>query len=63
MFFNLRELPKLRKRPSTSELIDWIMALRRAGVNLARVGGGIPFLGALLKNESDVEVAARRGLA
>jgi MoxR-like ATPase len=29
VFFGLRELPKLRKRPSTSELIDWIMALRR----------------------------------
>ena len=39
------------------------MALRRGGVSLARVGGGIPFLGALLKNESDVEVAAKRGLA
>ena len=63
VFYGLRELPKLRKRPSTSELIDWIMALRRAGVSLARVGGGIPFLGALLKNESDVEIAARRGLA
>ena len=63
VFYGLREVPKLRKRPSTSELIDWIMALRRAGVSLARVGGGIPFLGALLKNESDVEVAARRGLA
>ena len=63
IFYGLRELPKLRKRPSTSELIDWVLALRRAGVDLSRIGGGIPFLGTLLKNEQDVQVAARRGRA
>jgi MoxR-like ATPase len=55
VFYDLREQPKLRKRPSTSELIDWITALRRSGVDLARVGGGIPFLGTLLKTEQDVQ--------
>jgi MoxR-like ATPase len=60
LFYGLRELPRLRKRPSTSELIDWITALRKAGVDLARVGGGIPFLGTLLKNEQDAEAVARR---
>jgi len=63
LFYGLRELPRLRKRPSTSELIDWICALRRAGVDLSRVGGGIPFLGTLLKNEQDLDVAIKRGLA
>ncbi len=63
VFFNLREVPRLRKRPSTSELIDWISALRRAGVPLERVGHGIPFLGSLLKNEQDFSYAKRRGLA
>ncbi len=58
-----RKLPKLRKRPSTSELIDWICALKKSGVDLARVGGGIPFLGTLLKNEHDVNQAGKRGLA
>jgi MoxR-like ATPase len=66
LFYGLRQVPHLRKRPSTSELIDWICALRKAGVDLSRVGGGIPFLGTLLKTEQDVETAARarvRGVA
>ena len=63
MFYGLRDVPRLRKRPSTSELIDWVCALQRAGVDLARIGGGIPFLGTLLKNEQDVELVQKRGLA
>jgi MoxR-like ATPase len=58
-FFKLRAVPRLRKRPSTSELIDWIAALRRSGVDLKRIGGGLPFLGTLLKTEQDVELIAK----
>ncbi|HEY6178999.1 MAG TPA: MoxR family ATPase [Kofleriaceae bacterium] len=63
VFFGLRATPKLRKKPSTSELIDWICALKKAGVDLARVSGGIPFLGTLLKTEQDVETVAKRARA
>jgi MoxR-like ATPase len=63
VFYGLRSVPKLRKRPSTSELIDWICALQKAGVNLSSIGGGIPFLGTLLKNEQDFSSVARRGIA
>ena len=63
VFYNLRATPRLRKRPSTSELIDWICALRKAGVDLGRVGGGIPFLGTLLKTEQDVEAVSKRAKA
>src|SRR5262245_36654672 len=63
VFFNLRATPRLRKRPSTSELIDWICALRKAGVDLAKIGGGIPFLGTLLKTEQDVELVQKRAKA
>jgi len=63
VFYNLRATPRLRKRPSTSELIDWILALRKAGVDLGRIGGGIPFLGTLLKTEQDVELVAKRAKA
>ena len=59
-FYGLRGQPRLRKKPSTSELIDWITALRRSGVSLARVGGGLPFLGTLLKTEQDVELIKGR---
>jgi MoxR-like ATPase len=63
VFYGLRALPRLRKRPSTSELIDWITALKRSGVDLARIGNGIPFLGTLLKTEQDVELVGRRAKA
>jgi MoxR-like ATPase len=63
VFYNLRGTPRLRKRPSTSELIDWIAALRKAGVDLKKIGGGIPFLGTLLKTEHDVELVQKRAKA
>jgi MoxR-like ATPase len=62
-FFSLRATPRLRKKPSTSELIDWICALKKAGVDLARIGHGIPFLGTLLKTEADVELVGKRAKA
>lgn len=54
IFYGLREVPGLRKRPSTSELIDWISALKRSGVDVSRSSKGIPFLGTLLKTEQDL---------
>ena len=52
-FYWLREQGELRKKPSTSELIDWIAALLRSGINTDQLEEHIPFLGALLKNEQD----------
>ncbi|MBL0220628.1 MAG: MoxR family ATPase [Myxococcales bacterium] len=63
VFFGLRATPKLRKKPSTSELVDWILALKKANVDLSRVSGGIPFLGTLLKTEQDVELLGKRAKA
>ncbi len=63
VFFGLRATPRLRKKPSTSELIDWICALKKANVDLSRVSGGIPFLGTLLKTEQDVELVGKRAKA
>ena len=63
LFFGLRATPKLRKKPSTSELIDWISALKKSGVDLGRIGGGIPFLGTLLKTEADIELLGKRAKA
>ena len=52
-FYWLRDQKELRKRPSTSELIDWIAALLRAGAEPSQLEAEIPFMGALLKNEQD----------
>jgi MoxR-like ATPase len=54
-FYWLREQSELRKKPSTAELVDWISALIRSGVNLDKVEAHIPFVGALLKKEQDVD--------
>ena len=53
-FFWLRKQADLRKKPSTSELIDWISALQKTGVAVERLASEIPFIGLLLKKETDV---------
>ena len=54
-FYWLRDIPEVRKRPSTSELIDWFAALRRGGITAEAIEKELPFLGVLMKRESDVE--------
>jgi MoxR-like ATPase len=58
-FYWLREQPQIRKKPSTSELIDWIGALVRAGIDADRLKTELPFVGVLLKKESDVAAVSR----
>jgi MoxR-like ATPase len=55
-FYELRTVPRLRKRPSTSELVDWISVLMQSGVGRERLVRELPFLGVLLKKEQDVEL-------
>jgi MoxR-like ATPase len=59
-FYDLRDLATLRKRPSTSELIDWITALRRAGLSTKDLDASLPLLGVLLKREQDLLAYAER---
>jgi MoxR-like ATPase len=54
VFYEIRGMTRLRKRPSTSELIDWIAVLRKAGVHEVRLEQTLPFVGALLKKEQDL---------
>ena len=54
-FYWLREQSELRKKPSTSELIDWISAILRSGISMEQLESHIPFVGSLLKTEQDVE--------
>ncbi len=62
VFYGIREVKALKKRPSTSELIDWIRLLMAAGVtqedltDLENLREVPPYLGALLKNEQDSEL-------
>ena len=54
IFFELRSFTRLRKRPSTSELIDWLAALKATGTTSVKLDENLPFLGALLKREQDL---------
>ena len=54
-FYWLREQSELRKKPSTSELVDWIAALLRSGITQDQLDAHIPFLGTLLKKEQDAD--------
>ena len=54
-FYWLREQNELRKKQSTSELVDWISALLRSGISTDQLEAHIPFLGVLLKKEQDVD--------
>ncbi len=65
VFYELREVPGLKKKPSTSELLDWLKLLLNEDMPLdvlqdANPNSAIPPLhGALLKNEQDVMMFER----
>ncbi len=53
-FYALRSVDALRKKPSTSELLDWIGVLLRCGVSADALRREIPFVGTLLKKDPDL---------
>lgn len=54
-FYALRDVDEFRKKPSTSEFIDWIKALIACDVPLDKISKEVPFAGALLKKETDYD--------
>ncbi|NKF22248.1 AAA family ATPase [Solimonas marina] len=65
VFFGLRELPGLKKKPSTSELLDWLKLLMAEDIDPTVLRDAStkktlpPLYGALLKNEADVHLFER----
>ena len=63
-FFEIRETPGLKKKPSTSEVLDWLKLLLAEDINPTDLRNDpkniLPILhGALLKNEQDVQLFER----
>ena len=58
-FLELRTVRDLRKKPSTSELVDWLSGLRLAGIAPDKLERALPFLGVLIKDEGDQKRADR----
>ena len=56
-FFAFRKTTGLRKPPSTSELVDWLTVLVASGLDPDAVKNSDPFLGVLLKQQADLELA------
>lgn len=58
-FYWVRGLKDIDKKPSTSELVDWLRALAAGGVPLDKITKEIPFAGVLLKKDKDIAALAR----
>ena len=58
-FYWVRQLRDIEKKPSTSELVDWLRALVAGGVDVERIDTEIPFAGVLLKKDKDLRTLSR----
>ena len=58
-FYELRGMDDLQKKPSTSELLDWIQALMISGVDINDLKKEMPFVGVLLKKNQDIDIFHR----
>ncbi len=54
-FYAIREIRDIRKKPSTSELIDWIRALQLGGIDAETLQKELPFVGVIVKKDEDLE--------
>jgi MoxR-like ATPase len=67
VFYSIRDINNMKKKPSTSELVDWLRLLQIGGIDVSDLKSlnvtknKLPFEGALLKNEQDVEMLKRMG--
>ena len=59
-FYRIREMDDIEKKPSTSELVDWIHALMLSGIPQEDILKKIPFAGVLLNKDRDLEVLRNR---
>ena len=52
----------MRKKPSTSELVDWIQALLIGGIDPEKIRKELPLLGVLVKKDEDLALIKERQL-
>ena len=56
VFYNIRSMRDIRKKPSTSELIDWVNALQIGGIPTETIKSALPFIGVVVKKDEDMEL-------
>ncbi|MBQ3968134.1 MAG: MoxR family ATPase [Lachnospiraceae bacterium] len=55
VFYEIRKMRDIRKKPATSELIDWIRALQIGGIPTEKIAKELPFVGVVVKKDEDLE--------
>ncbi len=61
-FYDIRNIHDIRKKPSTSELIDWVNALQLGGISTEQIRSKLPFVGVVVKKDEDLELVKKGGL-
>ena len=61
-FYWIRDIRDMRKKPSTSEFIDWIRALMIGGIDPDTIQQTLPYLGVLVKKDEDLEIVKQMNL-
>lgn len=60
VFYWIRSIKDVRKKPSTSELIDWLNALQTGGIPFETLRSRLPFLGVIVKKDEDLDTVRGR---
>lgn len=59
-FYDIRSMRDIRKKPSTSELIDWINALQIGGISADCIREKLPFIGVVVKKDEDLNTVLHK---
>lgn len=59
-FYWIRSIPDIQKKPSTSELLDWLQAMVLGGIEPDVVNELFPFMGTMLKKNQDLDAFNRQ---
>ncbi len=60
VFYDIRAMKDIRKKPSTSELIDWINVLQVSGIPAEKIQKELPFIGVIIKKDEDLETVKKK---
>lgn len=60
VFYDIRAMKDVRKKPSTSELIDWINVLQLGGIKAEEIRKKLPFVGVIIKKDEDLETVRQK---
>ena len=58
-FYKLRDTKGVMKKPSTSELLDWINVLKKENINVDSIEKEVPLLGVLIKKTEDFDLVQK----